>query len=106
MKFDLRRVWWIIEAKLGGRIEPKSVQKDNTKNIEKKTGPTGSPMGCKKDLFMQTPQPPPKKQKFWPRGSGSQVWPNCIILWGSQAACPGIAFRWLWIGFNRFKPRL
>ena len=39
-------------------------------------------------------------------GSGSQVWPNRAILWGSKAACPGMVLAPFWTDFGRLKPRL
>ena len=63
------------------------------------------PRGCKRHLW-----PPPRghQKKYFDGlgGSGSQVWPNRAILWGSKAACPGMLLAPFWTDFGLPKPRL
>ena len=43
-----------------------------------------------------------KNISFWPMGSGSQLWPNRTISWGSKSVCPVIVLTLLLINFYKF----
>ena len=63
------------------------------------------PQGLQEGLM---PHPLGHQKKYFDGlgGSGSQVWPNRAILWGSKAACPGMVLATFWTDFGLPKLRL
>ena len=58
------------------------------------------PQGLQEGLMPHPPGPPKKSIFLGLGGSGSQVWSNRAILWGSKATCPGMVLAPFWTDFG------